>query len=126
MQFHSTSPEETERLAQSLSLFARPGFVILLNGELGSGKSTFARAFIKALAPIGVDFDVPSPSFALVQTYDNTRLPVAHVDLYRLANPAEATELGLEELTKTHLILAEWPSANLERISPDQLHLGFS
>ena len=58
--------------------------VLLLQGDLGAGKSTFARAFIRALAP-DQDFDVPSPTFTLVQTYDETRVPVAHADLYRIA-----------------------------------------
>jgi N-acetylmuramate 1-kinase len=126
MQFDSPSPQATESFAKNLSLFARPGFVILLKGDLGSGKSTFARAFIKALDISGNDFDVPSPSFALIQTYDNTRVPVAHVDLYRLRHPAEAQELGLEELAKTHLVLVEWPQDQFEYLSPDTLQLSFS
>ena len=126
MQFESTSQQATENLAKSLALFARPGFVILLTGELGSGKSTFARAFIKALDNSGRDFDVPSPSFALIQTYVNTRVPVAHVDLYRLHYPAEAQELGLEELSKAYLILMEWPQDQFEHLSPDLLKLTFS
>ncbi|MDE2384012.1 MAG: tRNA (adenosine(37)-N6)-threonylcarbamoyltransferase complex ATPase subunit type 1 TsaE [Alphaproteobacteria bacterium] len=126
MIFQSASPHATEVLARTLSLFARPGFVILLKGDLGAGKSTFARAFIKALAPAVPEFDVPSPSFALIQTYDNTRLPVAHVDLYRLRSPEEVLELGLDELAASHLILAEWPSHAMETLSQDTLLLEFS
>ena len=116
----------TQNLARTLSLFARPGAAILLEGDLGCGKSTFARAFIKALAPDMPDFDVPSPSFALLQTYDNTRLPVAHVDLYRLRNPAETSELGLAELAQTHIIIVEWPNAEVRNLGQDQLLLEFS
>jgi len=126
MHIVSTSPQETENLARTLSLFARPGYVVLLKGDLGAGKSTFARALIKALDNTGLDFDVPSPSFALTQTYDNTRVSVAHVDLYRLSNPAETQELGLEELAKSHLMLIEWPSAEIENLSSDVLELIFS
>ena len=71
-----------EAFAAELSLFARPGMVLLLKGDLGTGKSTFARAFIRALAQ-GAEFDVPSPTFTLVQTYDETRVPVAHADFHR-------------------------------------------
>ena len=123
MLVNTRSPEETEALARSLALFARPEFVVLLEGDLGAGKSTFARAFIKALAPEGADFDVPSPTFTLVQAYDDLRVPVAHIDLYRLGPNGDTAELGLQELTKTHLLLIEWPQAASARISPDLLHL---
>jgi tRNA threonylcarbamoyl adenosine modification protein YjeE len=95
MLIHSTSPAETEALAARLSLWARPGFLVLLTGDLGSGKSTFARAFIRALADGRDDFDVPSPTFTLVQAYDETRLPTFHADLYRLKSTGDAAELGL-------------------------------
>ena len=79
------------------SLWAGPGLAIHLSGDLGAGKSAFARAFIRALAPDDREFDIPSPTFSLVQCYDAIRVPVAHVDLYRISSPAEAAELGLEE-----------------------------
>ena len=126
MNFVTSSPLETETLAQQLALFARVGMVILLNGDLGAGKSTFARAFIKALAPDEKDFDVPSPSFSLIQTYVETRVPVAHVDLYRLGAAPNIEELGLNELVSSHLLLVEWPSLAMEDLSPDSLTLEFS
>ncbi len=97
-----------QRFAAELALFARPGMAILLKGDLGTGKSTFARAFIHALAP-EKDFDVPSPTFTLVQTYDETRVPVAHGDLYRVTSEAELDELGLADLLSSHLLIVEWP-----------------
>ncbi len=97
-----------EGLARELSLWARPGQAILLKGEVGASTSTFARAFIRELAG-GADFDVPSPTFTLLQSYDATRVPVAHVDLYRLKAASEADELGIAELLDTHLALIEWP-----------------
>jgi N-acetylmuramate 1-kinase len=103
------SQAETEALAAELSLFARAGTVILLVGELGAGKSTFARAFIQALALSGNAFDIPSPTFTLIQTYDETRIPVAHADLYRLTSASELDELGLEDLLSSHILLVEWP-----------------
>jgi tRNA threonylcarbamoyl adenosine modification protein YjeE len=126
MQFHSQSPAETEQFAKTLSLFARPGFTLFLKGDLGAGKSTFARAFIKAMATQAGDFDVPSPTFALIQVYDNTRLPIAHIDLYRLREPSEVDELGLAELARSHVLLIEWPSPTLASISPDILELEFT
>jgi N-acetylmuramate 1-kinase len=126
MLIKSTSPEDTANFARMLSLWARPGFVILLTGDLGSGKSTFARAFVQALSTEGNNFDVPSPTFSLVQTYDNTRVPAAHIDLYRLKNAEEAHELGLADLANTHIMLIEWPNIEQEQLSPNTLSLNFT
>jgi tRNA threonylcarbamoyl adenosine modification protein YjeE len=93
---------------------------------LGAGKSTFARAFIKALAKPEDTFDIPSPSFSLVQLYDNTRVPVAHVDLYRLSKKSETEELGLAELLSTHIMLIEWPDRLGGGFSAPTLSLKFS
>ena len=122
----SHNQTETEKFAQKLSLWARPGLVIALKGDLGSGKSTFARAFIKALAQNAEDFDVPSPSFSLIQTYDMTRIPVAHIDLYRLANTLDVVNLALDELLPNHLMLIEWPERLGSTILDNTLNLEFS
>ena len=128
MKFTSHSPAETERLAARLSLWVRPGFLIRLAGDLGSGKSTFARAFIREMAAnLGRgDFDIPSPTFTLVQSYSETRLPVFHADLYRLKSAADVEELGLGELLSTHVGLVEWPELLPVGLSPDVLTLCFS
>ncbi len=126
MNFVSSSPIETEIVARQLSLFAKVGMVILLRGDLGSGKSTFARAYIKSLALGETDFDVPSPSFSLIQTYNETRIPVAHVDLYRLGAAPDIQELGLRELVSSHVLLVEWPSPAIADLSADCLTLEFS
>lgn len=104
----SYSIAEMEALAAELSLHMAPGMAVLLRGDLGAGKSTFARAFIRALAP-GSTFDIPSPTFTLVQSYTETRIPVAHADLYRVAAPSEMAELGLDDLIRDHVLLVEWP-----------------
>ena len=117
---------ETEKLAQMLSLWAKPGQVIALQGELGSGKSTFARAFIKALAKSDDTFDIPSPSFSLVQLYDNTRVPVAHIDLYRLNTAQQVVELGLGELLTQYILLVEWPERMTKALATSTLTLNFS
>jgi tRNA threonylcarbamoyl adenosine modification protein YjeE len=106
---HLPAPSDTEALGAELALVARPGSAILLEGDLGAGKTTLARALIHALALEAGDFDVPSPTFTLIQTHDALRFPVAHVDLYRITRGEEVTELGLDELAGTHLLLVEWP-----------------
>ena len=120
-------PDEaaTVALGRELSLFVKPGDWLLLSGPLGAGKSTLARALIHALAPEHGAFEVPSPTFTLVQPYDFTRIPVAHVDLYRIADPYEVDELGLEDLARTHLMLVEWPD-RLERLPADRLEIALS
>ncbi len=122
----ATTLAAMEALARELSLWARPGLAIYLSGDLGAGKSAFARAFIRALALDGGEFDIPSPSFSLVQAYDAIRVPVAHVDLYRIKSAAEVTELGLEEFLPKYLTIIEWPENLTENISPDCLKIFFS
>lgn len=100
---------ETAALGERLSLWVRPGMLVLLGGELGAGKSTLARAFIRALMTPDDVQDIPSPTFSLIQTYDDTRVPVFHADLYRLKDASEVDELGLEGLLATHAGLVEWP-----------------
>ena len=119
------SPAALEAYAAELSLFARPGMVLLLKGDLGSAKSTFARAFIRALAP-GAEFDVPSPTFTLVQTYDETRVPVAHADLYRIGSVQELEELGFDDLLASHVLIVEWPEKILDENHPDRLLIELS
>ncbi len=106
---------ETSDLGARLAAVVRPGDVIALLGDLGAGKSTLARALIQALA--GPDTEVPSPTFTLVQTYATPGLAVWHFDLYRLEDPGEARELGLEEAAEG-LSVIEWP----ERLGRDLPH----
>lgn len=110
----------TRRLALGLAGRVRRGDVIALAGDLGSGKTTFARAFIAALpaAPGAAgEEEVPSPTFTLVQTYPRRDLEVWHFDLYRLERAEEAYELGLEEAFVEGVSLIEWPE-RLGRLLP--------
>lgn len=104
-------PDEasTASLGEELSRVVRRGDLILLAGELGAGKTTLARGFITALRSGTAAIEVPSPSFTIVQTYDDGRLPVAHLDLFRLRSFEEIEELGLEDLLSSHAVLVEWP-----------------
>ena len=97
----------TQALAAQLAALARPGDVFALSGDLGAGKTEFARAFVRALtAP---DEDVPSPTFTLVQTYEADAFEVWHFDLYRLDSPDDAFELGIEDAFHEGVALIEWP-----------------
>lgn len=98
----------TARLGEAIAAALRPGDVVALSGGLGAGKTTLARAIIAALGYTG---EVPSPSFSIVETYDPPalRLPVAHADFYRLSQPSEAEELGLDDYRAGAALIAEWP-----------------
>jgi tRNA threonylcarbamoyladenosine biosynthesis protein TsaE len=103
-----------------LASVLRAGDVIALSGELGAGKTTLARAILEALGHLG---EVPSPTFTLVQTYPDLPVPVAHADLYRLENPAEAEALGLDDWLLDGALLIEWPERLGGAIWPDALWL---
>ena len=107
----------TEALARALAGHARAGDVIALWGDLGAGKTAFARAFINARPDdrnSGKAEEVPSPTFTLVQIYERGAVPVWHFDLYRIARPEEVYELGFEEALDGAIVLIEWP----ERLGP--------
>jgi len=101
-------PDEnaTAAIAARLAALAMPGDVIALKGELGAGKTSFARAFIRAR---GGGETVPSPTFTLVQVYELSGGAVWHFDLYRLRTPEEAWELGIEDAFRDGISLIEWP-----------------
>lgn len=107
--------QEMQNLAALVARFCFAGDVILLKGTLGMGKSTFARAFIQALA--GKEITVPSPTFTLVQTYNETRLNVAHVDAYRLQTADDFDGLDLFDYFDHGITLIEWPE-NVEEALP--------
>ena len=83
-----------------------PGDVVALTGTLGTGKTTLARAIVAALGHVG---EVPSPTYTIIETYDDTRLPLVHADFYRLEDPSEVEELGLDDYREGAVLLAEWP-----------------
>ena len=102
-------PDEaaTAALAARIARLARPGDVIALKGELGAGKTSFARAFIRARG--GRDEVVPSPTFTLAQAYDFPDVTIWHFDCFRLRDPEEAWELGIEDAFRDGISLIEWP-----------------
>lgn len=114
--------EDNLALGARLAAVARPGDVIALSGPLGAGKTSIARGLLAAL---GLEDEAPSPSFAIVQPYapPEVRLPVLHVDLYRIEDPEEAEELGLDEARADSLLLVEWPERLGEAYWRDALWL---
>jgi tRNA threonylcarbamoyladenosine biosynthesis protein TsaE len=113
------SEDETAAAGAALARLARSGDVITLSGPLGVGKTAFARGFI---AELGHEGEVPSPSFAIVQPYDDVDPPVWHVDLYRIEQPSELEELGLDSAAEA-VLLVEWPERAGENAWPDALRL---
>ncbi len=97
----------TAALAGRLAPLLRPGDTLLLEGNIGAGKTAFARALIRAR--LGREEDVPSPTFTLVQTYDDPEAEIWHCDLYRLTSPDEILELGLDAAFEDGICLIEWP-----------------
>jgi N-acetylmuramate 1-kinase len=115
----------TAALARMLAAELRPGQAVLLDGPVGAGKTHFARAFIRARQGDGAE-DVPSPTFTLVQTYDDPMgTEIWHADLYRLTDPSELHELGLDEALETGICLIEWPD-RLEAAPPGALTIALT
>jgi tRNA threonylcarbamoyl adenosine modification protein YjeE len=111
--------DATARLGGRIAGGLKRGDAVALWGDLGAGKTTLARAILRAL---GVTEDVPSPTFTLVQSYD-TFPPVAHYDLYRLKSPREMRELGFDDALADGAVLVEWPERAPEALPPEALHV---
>lgn len=120
---HLSDEAETIRFGEDIARALRPGDLVALSGDLGAGKSTFARALIRAVADDEF-LEVPSPTFTLVQSYA-LRLPIAHFDLYRIAEAAELDELGLEEALEDGVCLVEWPERAEDALPAERLALRF-
>lgn len=112
----------TEAFGRALAAQVRPGDVVALSGQLGAGKTSIARGLLAAL---GLEGEAPSPSFAIVQPYEppETVFPVLHVDLYRIDDPDEAEELGLDDARADSLLLVEWPERLPDSFWADALWL---
>ena len=111
--------EATLTLGGQLAGKVRPGDVITLSGPLGVGKTALARGFLASLGHRG---EVPSPSFSIVQPYEELEPPVWHVDLYRIEEPSELDELGLDSAWET-VLLVEWPERAGNKVWPEALRL---
>ena len=109
----------TARLGAAVARQLRAGEAVCLSGPLGAGKSTLARALVRALTT--PDEDVPSPTFTLVQFYEGPGLKIAHFDLYRLTSAAEAYEIGLDEALEDGAVVIEWPERLEGQLPADRL-----
>lgn len=105
--FMLDDPEATRRFAARMAGCLAPGDTLLLEGDIGAGKTHFARSLIQSIQP--EPEDVPSPTFTLIQTYDTTRGEVMHADLHRLSGADEIGELGLFDAFGARICLVEWP-----------------
>ncbi|MBM3550726.1 MAG: tRNA (adenosine(37)-N6)-threonylcarbamoyltransferase complex ATPase subunit type 1 TsaE [Alphaproteobacteria bacterium] len=119
------SEAETIELAQELSTLVRGGDAVMLSGDLGAGKTTFARAMIRALVEDPI-LEAPSPTFTLMQIYERAGKRVVHADFYRLENAAELADIGWEEATDDAIVLVEWAERAREALSPDRLEVRLS
>jgi N-acetylmuramate 1-kinase len=114
-----------ERFVADIAIALEPGDLITLSGDLGAGKTTFARTLIRQLAG-DATIEVPSPSFTLMQTYELTPFPVVHADLYRLSGPGDLAELGFDDLPENAVVLMEWPDRAAGSLPADRLDITFT
>jgi tRNA threonylcarbamoyl adenosine modification protein YjeE len=115
----------TRRLAVDLASILKAGDLVTLSGDLGAGKTAFARALIRHLAGDEA-LDVPSPTFTLVQTYALPRFTVVHADLYRVGQASELAELGVDEAAENAVVLLEWPDRAADVLPADRLDIAFT
>jgi N-acetylmuramate 1-kinase len=122
--FQDLTEGDVSRLAQEIAFLVQPGDTLALEGDLGAGKSTFARALIRAIAG-NPELEIPSPTFTLVQSYETPRFEIAHFDLYRLTDASEIDELGLDSALTRGVAVVEWPSRGGDRIPEVRFTLHF-
>ena len=117
-------PDEqaTRRLAIDIANTLQPGDFVTLSGDLGAGKTTFARALIRFLMG-DPDIEVPSPTFTLVQSYDLPQFALVHADLFRLSGSGDLTELGLDDLPAGTVVVMEWPERAADLLPADRLDI---
>ena len=119
--FETKGPEETYQFGKELGEKATPGQVYCLDGDLGTGKTVFAQGFA---AGLGIDGPVNSPTFTILQVYENGRLPLYHFDVYRIADPEEMDEIGYEDCFYGEgVCLVEWSELIEELIPEDAIHI---
>lgn len=116
-------PEATEAFGHRLAAALAPGDVVALYGDLGAGKTTLARGI---LAGLGHPGEVASPTFPIVLPYEATRVPVWHVDLYRIEGPDELGELGLDQALEDGALIVEWPERLGGSLWPHALRLSLA
>ncbi|ACB94239.1 tRNA (adenosine(37)-N6)-threonylcarbamoyltransferase complex ATPase subunit type 1 TsaE [Beijerinckia indica] len=124
--WHKELPGEaaTAALAADIAPLLGPGDLLTLSGDLGTGKTSFARALIRVLVG-DPTLEVPSPTFTLMQLYEGERCPIVHADLYRISRPEDLAELGWEEAGEGAIVIVEWPEHAREVLNSDRLDIAF-
>jgi N-acetylmuramate 1-kinase len=117
--------QETRDLADVVASFVGAGDLVTLSGDLGAGKTAFARALVRRLLD-DPELEVPSPTFTLMQVYDAADFPIVHADLYRIANADELADLGWDEATESALVLVEWAERAGGALPEQRLDISFS
>jgi tRNA threonylcarbamoyl adenosine modification protein YjeE len=120
-----SSEQATKRLAGNVADMLQPGDLVTLSGDLGAGKTTFARALIRHLTG-DESIAVPSPTFTLLQNYDTPRFAVVHADFYRLSGPRDLAELGFDDLPDETVVLVEWPDRAGGSLPADRLDIALT
>jgi tRNA threonylcarbamoyl adenosine modification protein YjeE len=125
--FTLTLPDEeaTARFAADVAAALEPGDLVTLSGDLGAGKTTFARALIRVLAGDN-NIEVPSPTFTLLQIYELPRFTLVHADLYRVTSAMELAELGFDDMPDGAVVLMEWPDRAAGSLPADRLDIAFT
>src|SRR6202047_5137758 len=125
--FTANLPNEqaTVRFAIDIAAALEPGDLVTLSGDLGAGKTTFARALIRYLARDEA-IEVPSPTFTLIQSYELPRFALAHADFYRLSGAAALAELGFDDLPVGTVVLLEWPDRAAGFLPSDRIDITFT
>src|SRR3984885_13148062 len=118
------APDEgtTSAIAAAMAAWLEPGDFVALTGDLGAGKTAFARGLIRALVE-GPELEAPSPTFTLMQVYDAPRGPVVHADFYRLRGPTELANLGWDEAIDGAVAIVEWPEKVPQALPADRLEV---
>jgi len=117
--------EALHQLVCDFAAALEPGDVVSLSGDLGTGKTTFARALIRHLAD-DTTLEVPSPTFTLLQTYELPRFPLVHADFYRVADASELEQIGFDDLPPQSVILVEWPERAPSALPADRWDIAFA
>lgn len=121
MIYESHSAEETFEIGKQIGQTAKPGQIICLNGDLGVGKTVFTKGFAKGLE---IEEEVNSPTFTIIQIYDDGRLPLYHFDVYRIGDPEEMYEIGFEDYFYGEgVCLIEWSTLIEELIPEDAIEV---
>ena len=121
MVYESLSEKDTFDLGKKLGENAKPGQIVCIDGDLGVGKTVFTKGFAKGL---GVEEDVVSPTFTIIQEYTDGRLPMYHFDVYRIGHPDEMYDIGYEEyFFGEGVCLVEWSSRIEELLPEESIHI---